>query len=214
MRATGASGRQASSNESSAVADAADLAARAAAAARAELRGEREAILGAIGLAAPAPAPLRRVRAIPERWTLPHVMDRLEEAFRVLSRLPLPTRPKGYINSMPRYLYDQGDLNSQAETYELERMAKVRNHVRLPPSPAEIARMEQALRWPSLYLAGPEFHHVARAVNLGSLWAAFDTDIDQALKRIKVTRRTFNARKLQGLKIIAIALIRGGVPVS
>jgi hypothetical protein len=29
-----------------------------------------------------------------------------------------------------------------------------------------------------------------------------------------VTRRTFNARKLQGLRIITIALIRGGVPVS
>jgi len=212
MRATGASGRQASSNESSAAAEGADLAARAAAAARAELRGERAAILGAIGLA--APAPLRRAREVPERWTLVHVMDRLEEAFRVLSRLPLPTRPKGYLNSMPRYLYDQGDLNSQAETYELERMAKVRNRVRLPPSPAEIERMEQALRWPSLYLAGAEFQHVARAVNLGSLWAAFDTDIDQALKRIKVARRTFNARKLQGLRIITIELIRRGVPVS
>ena len=70
----------------------------------------------------------------------------MEEAFRVLSRLPLPTRPKGYINSMPIYLYDQGDLNSQLETYELERMAKIRNRVRLPPSPAEIARMDENLK--------------------------------------------------------------------
>jgi hypothetical protein len=212
MRATGASGRQATSSESSAADEAADLAARATAAAHAELRGERENILGAVGLA--APAPLRRVRAVPERWTLPHVMDRMEEAFRVLSRLPLPTRPKGYINSMPRYLYDQGDLNSQAETYELERMAKMRNRVRLPPSPAEIQRMEQALRWPSLFLAGTEFQHVARAVNLGALWAAFDTDVDAALKRFKITRRTFNARNLQGLKIITTELIRRRLPVN
>jgi hypothetical protein len=131
----------------------------------------------------------------------------------VLSRLPLPTRPKGYINSMPRYLYDQGDLNSQAETYEFERMAKIRNRVRLPPSPAEIERMEQALRWPALFLSAPEFHHVARAVNLGALWAAFDTDVDAALKRLKITRRIFNARHLQGLRIITIELIRGRVPV-
>jgi hypothetical protein len=210
---TSAPRSRANCDGSSAGDNAADLAARAAAAARAELRGERENILGALGRATPM-APLMRTRSVPERWTLVHVMDRLEEAFRVLSRLPLPTRPKGYLNSMPRYLYDQGDLNSQAETYELERMAKIRNRVRLPPSPAEIERMEQALRWPSLFLAGPQFHHVARAVNLGSLWAAFDTEIDQALKRIKVTRRTFNARKLQGLRIITIALIRGGVPVS
>ena len=111
MRATGASNKPTNSGACSAAGDAAALAAQAAAAARAELRGERENILGAIGLV--APAPLRRVRSVPERWTLPHVMDRLEEAFRVLSRLPLPTRPKGYINSMPRYLYDQGDLDSQ-----------------------------------------------------------------------------------------------------
>jgi len=212
MRATGASDKPTNCGACSAADDTAALAARAAAAARAELRGERENILGAIGLA--APAPLRRVRSVPERWTLPHAMDRLEEAFRVLSRLPLPTRPKGYINSMPRYLYDQGDLNSQAETYEFERMAKIRNRVRLPPSPAEIERMEQALRWPALFLSAPEFHHVARAVNLGALWAAFNTDVDAALKRLKITRRTFNARHLQGLRIITIELIRGRVPVS
>lgn len=213
MRATGASDRRPSANACSAADEAEELAARAAAAARAELRGERAAILGAVGLAV-VPAPLSRTRVVPERWTLIHVMDRLEEAFRVLSRLPLPTRPKGYINSMPRYLYDQGDLNSQAETYELERMAKIRNRVRLPPSPAEIERTEQALRWPSLYLSGPEFHHVARAVNLGALWAAFDTDVDAALKRLNITRRTFNARNLQGLRIITTELIRRRVPVS
>jgi len=201
-----------SSGEASSADKAASLAERAALAARAELRGERENILGAIGQT--MPAPLRRARAVPDRWTLLHVMDRMEEAFRILSRLPLPTRPKGYINSMPIYVYDRGDLNSQAETYELERMAKLRNRVRLPPSPAEIARMEQALYWPSAYLSGREFQHVARAVNLGSLWAAFDTDVDAALKRIKIARRTFNARKLQGLRIIAIELIRRRVPVS
>jgi hypothetical protein len=185
---------------------------RAAAAARAELRGERGGILGALGPS--VLAPLARARTVPERWSLLHVMDRMEEAFRVLSRLPLPTRPKGYINSMPIYLHDQGDLNSQLETYELERMAKIRNRVRLPPSPAEIARMEQALGWPATYLSAADFHHVARAVNLGSLWAAFDVDVDKALKRIKITRRTFNARKLQGLRIITIELIRRHVLVA
>ena len=93
-------------------------------------------------------------------------------------------------------------------------MAKIRNRVRLPPSPAEIARVEQALHWPAAYLSGAEFHHVARAVNLGALWAAFDIDVDKALKRIKITRRTFNARNLQGLRIITIELIRRRVPVA
>jgi len=184
---------------------------RAELAACAELRGERSAILGATGET--AAAPLSRMRSVPDRWSFIHVMERMEEAFRILARLPMPTRPRGYINSMPIYLYDRGDLNSQLETYEIERMARLRNRVRIPPSPAEIARMEEALRWPSLYLAGVEFHHVARAVNLGSLWAALEVDAAKALKRIKIAPRTFNARKLQGLRIIAGELIRQRVPV-
>jgi hypothetical protein len=116
-----------------------NLSSRAAAAARAELRGDRTGILGAIGAA--APLPLGRTRTVPDRWSFIFVMERLEEAFRILARLPMPSRPRGYLNSMPLYLYDRGDLNSQLETYELERLAKLRNRVRIPPSPAEIARM-------------------------------------------------------------------------
>jgi len=75
---------------------------RAAIAARAELRGDRTGILGAIG---PARLPsLTRARRVPESWSLVHVMERLEEAFRTLARLPMATRPRGYINSMPTYL--------------------------------------------------------------------------------------------------------------
>jgi len=184
---------------------------RAAQAARAEPRGDRTKILGAIGET--TMPRLARARSVPDRWSFLHVMERMEEGFRTLSRLPMPTRPKGYITSMPLYLYDRGDLNSQLETYELERMAKIRNRVRIPPSPAEIARMEEALHWPAAYLSATEFHHVARAVNLGSLWAAFDVDVNRAVKRIKLNRRAFNARKLQGLRIIANELIRRRVPV-
>ncbi len=184
---------------------------RAAAAAHAELRGDRSGILGALGES--APIPLGRMRTVPERWSFIVVMERMEEAFRILGRLPMPSRPRGYLNSMPLYLYDRGDLNSQLETYELERLAKLRNRVRIPPSPAEIARMEEALRWPSLFLAGQDYAPVARAVNLGALWAAFDRDIDKALKPHKITRRTFNARRLQGLRIIERELIRRRVPV-
>jgi len=184
---------------------------RAARAARAELRGERTGILGATGKA--ALPPLARTRRVPDHWSFIHVMDRMEEAFRTLGRLPMATRPRGYINSMPIYLYDRGDLNSQLETYELERMARQRNRVRIPPSPAEIARMEEALHWPTAFLSGAEYHHLARAVNLASLWAAVDADVARGLRRIKLTRRAFNARKLQGLRIIARELVRRRVPI-
>jgi Domain of unknown function (DUF6362) len=185
---------------------------RAAIAARAELRGERTGILGVIGQAAPAGL-LARARRVPEGWSVVAVLERLEEAFRTLARLPIATRPRGYVNSMPFYVYDRGDLNAQMETYELERMARLRNRVRIPPTPAEIDRMEEALHWPTVHLGGAEFHHVARAVNLGSLWAAFDADVEAGVKRLGITRRAFNARKLQGLRIIACELIRHRVPV-
>jgi hypothetical protein len=185
---------------------------RAVTAARAELRGERAGILGAIGTSAP-PQAFLRARSVPERWSLVHVMERLEEAFRILARLPIATRPRGYVTSMPFPIYDRADLNAQLETYELERMAQLRNRVRIPPTPAEIGRMEEALRWPTMYLSGAEFHHVARAVNLGSLWAAFDADVDAKLKPLKITRRAFNARKLQGLRIITGELVRRRVAV-
>jgi len=188
------------------------LAARAARAARAELRGERTGILGALGRSA-LPLMLARTRREPERWSVIVVMERMEEAFRTLARLPIATRPRGYVNSMPFYVYDRGDLNAQIETHELERMTRLRNRVRIPPSPAEIARMEQALYWPTAYLGGAEFHHIARAVNLGSLWAAFDADVDERLRPLKITRRAFNARKLQGLRIIARELVRCRVPI-
>ena len=185
---------------------------RAATAARAELRGERSGILGALSQAGPLHSLVRK-RPAPDRWSLVHVMERLEEAFRTLARLPIATRPRGYVNSMPFYLYDRGDLNAQLETNELERMAQLRNRVVIAPSPAEIARMEEALHWPAAYLSGAEFHHVARAVNLASLWAAFDADVDARLKRMRITRRAFNARKLQGLQIITRELIRRRVAV-
>jgi len=187
------------------------LGARAAIAARAELRGERTGILGAIGEA--ALPPLARARRIPEQWSFIYVMERMEQAFRTLGRLPMATRPRGYINSMPLYLYDRGDLNSQLETYELERMARLRNRVRIPPSPAEIARMEESLHWPTAFLSGAEYHHLARAVNLACLWTAVEADVERGLRRIKLTRRTFNARKLQGLRIIARELMRRRVPI-
>jgi hypothetical protein len=78
------------------------LAERAVKAARAELRGERDGILGASKQSGLAPA--RRANTVPDRWSVIHVMDRMEEAFRILARLPMPTRPRGYINSMPTYL--------------------------------------------------------------------------------------------------------------
>lgn len=183
---------------------------RAAKAARAELRGERTGILGA---SAKSPLPrLKQRRRVPKNWSWPHVMGRLEEAFRTLRRLPTWEGPRGYINSMPHYVYDRADLNSQLETDEIQRMAQRRNRVRINPSQDEMTRMEEAIWWPTKYLSQAE--DLARAVNLSAMWVANDADIDKGLQRIKTARREFNARKLKGLCLIAQGLIRDRVPIK
>ena len=189
------------------------LAERAANAARAELRGERTGILGAIGSSAP-PLLLSRTRRVPERWSLIHVMERMEEAFRILARLPTATRPRGYINSMPFYVYDRGDLNAQLETYELERLAQGEK----PRAAAAVARRDRP-HGRSVALAGgfisavPNFI-MSRARSISARCGRHSIPMPtRRLKRMKITRRTFNARKLQGLQIITRELVRRRVPI-
>lgn len=151
-------------------------------------------------------------RQLPDRWTVVHVLDRLEEAYEVLARLPMNTRPRAYANSMPTYAYDRSDLIAQVETGELERMMKQQNRVRLGVTAGEVTRCDEALAWCLEHLGdSPE---VARAVQLGALWAAMRQDANRRLKAMKINRRAFNRRKIHGLNLIAIALIRRNVRVS
>lgn len=178
---------------------------RAVAAARAELRGERTGILGATGrLSLPRLDPPRRV---PERWTFVHVMDRLEEAFRTLRRLPITTRPRGYVNSMPFYVYDRGDLNAQLETYELERLARLRNRVRIPPSPAEIARMEEALRWPALLFDENQKMQERRYADQRVALSDLAQKLDRHAASIESIRPTVAALELARSKLVTWASI-------
>lgn len=152
-------------------------------------------------------------RRVPDKWTPVHVLDRLEEAYETLGRLPMNTRPKGYKSLMPAYAYDHGDLVGQAETGELERLARTRNNYRLRgATAAEVARMEEALGWAAAYLA--DMPEVARAVQLGALWAALRVDAGKALRKRGINARTFNRRKIHGMNVIAAALAQAKVPVT
>lgn len=178
---------------------------RAVAAARAELRGERTGILGATGrLSLPRLNPPRR---LPDRWTFVHVMDRLEAAFRTLRRLPIATRPRGYVNSMPFYVYDRADLNAQLETFELERLARLRNRVRIPPSPAEIARMEEALRWPALFFDENQKMQERRYADQRVALNDLAQKLDKHAASIESIRPTVAALELARSKLVTWASI-------
>jgi hypothetical protein len=179
---------------------------------QAELNGDRSHILGAKGPSMPLS---RERRSVPDRWSVVHVMDRLEEAWQTLSRMPVATRPRGYANAMPAYAYDRFDLNAQLETHELERSIRAKNRVTVPPTPDEVTRMDQAFGWPVTYLSREEDQHLARAVNLGTRIAAFDLPFSSiAHSEVKVSAHAFTRRKFHGLQLIAIGLIRDAVPVT
>jgi hypothetical protein len=178
--------------------DVSSLEDRAAKAARAELRGERTGILGAAG-----PSPLSRLRPqrrVPKDWSWIHVTERLEEAFRTLRRLPSSTGPRGYTNSMPCYVYDRGDLNAQLETFELERMARLRNRVRLRP-PEEITRMEEAIWWPTKYLKENRKLQERRHVDNSTVLRDLAEKIDRHAAAVEIIRPTVAALELSRSKL-------------
>jgi hypothetical protein len=157
-------------------------------------------------------APAVRGRVLPEKPTIVYVMDRLEEAADVISRLPMTIRPRAHANSMPAYAYDRGDLNAQMETGELERMMRVQNKVRIPPSSDQIARAEEAIFWPMLYLKDKP--KLARAVQLAALWESRKLDIGKQCRRLKIDpNKEFARNRMTGLRVIVGELMRRGFSV-
>lgn len=178
-----------------------------------EVHGEqalRSHLIGAIG--EKPKSSLRRQREVPLQWNVVHVMDRITEAYAVLSRLPVTMRPKGYGSAMPAYTHDRYDHNAQMETGEFVEALEAQNRVRLPASPAEITRMSQAFEWTPRYLKGkPE---VSKAVGLGAQWEAIGADLARRCKARGISPRTFFRRRTHGIKIITMGLIRDRVPVT
>jgi hypothetical protein len=188
------------------------LAEHAREAVEAERRGDRRRVMGAIGMVAPNATGHHRRPPPPERWGELVVMDRLEEAFTTLGRLGGRVWPKEFGNGWPKYVYDRADMNAQLETGELERTLGQQNRVRIPPTAAQISRCEEAIAWPARYLGDePE---IAEAVGVLAFWEARGVDVTKACKQMGVERRTLSRRRLQGLRAIAIGLIRDRVPVS
>jgi hypothetical protein len=152
---------------------------------------------------------------VPAVWTQIHVLDRLEEAYEVLSALPAKTRPKQYGNAMPTVVQERPslkDLLDMSEAGALEQFEQDRNRVRLAPTTAMVSRMDQALRWPLEHLSDkPE---LARAVSLRALWAAMRVDIRKRCERRGLHHETFNVQWQAGLRIITGRLIAQRVPVS
>lgn len=100
---------------------------------------------------------------LPEHWTPEHVMHRMVEAYKILSRVRGRTTPAGYGSGWPEHLYDQSDVAGRRYPAPGEdeaecklRLASDRDFesARLNPTPEpdEYSRMEEAFGWPGRYL--------------------------------------------------------------
>jgi hypothetical protein len=175
----------------------------------------REHLLGAIGRANPGRGSLGSPREVPSKWSIVHVLDRLEEAFEVMGMMPAATRPKAYGSAWPSMVQEKIPLVILAEMSaigELETQQEEQNRVRLPPSSAQITRMEQALRWPFEYLGDRPL--LARAISQRAMWAAMRVDIRRRCERRGINHDEFNVFWQEGLNIITAMLIARKVPVT
>jgi hypothetical protein len=175
----------------------------------------REHLLGAMGRAETGRGSLRVPREVPSTWEIVHVLDRLEEAFEVMAMMPAATRPKAFGSAWPSIVQEKIPLVILAEmsaSGELETQQEEQNRVRLPPSSAQISRMEQAMRWPFEYLRDrPE---LARAISQRSMWAAMHVNIRKRCERRSIDHDEFNRQWQEGLNIITVMLIALKIPVS
>jgi hypothetical protein len=123
-------------------------------------------------------------KRLPKAWTAQHVGDRMQEAFRVLRRLPMTIWPKQYGACWPEILHDQADGVGQALSGTLQD----RNRGIRGTSEDEVSRMHEALGWPMDHLGqDPE---LARAVNEWAFWSddedaeALDAFVEGGLQAI------------------------------
>lgn len=171
----------------------------------------RQHLLGAVGRSETARGARGGAREVPDRWTIVHCLDRLEEAYQVLGSLPASTRPKAYGSAWPSVVQENIPLLIQAEMAESGEL-EIQNRVRLPPTTAQITRMEEALRWPFEFLG--DCPALARSINQKSLWSAMRIDIKKRCIRLGIPHEEFNVLWQEGLKVITQQLILRKVPVS
>jgi len=86
----------------------------------------------------------------PVFWTPEYVQKRIVDAFQTLARLPDAVQGGG--SAWPAVLREWADIDD-AETFANARREFFLATSREPPGPEAVSLMEEALRWPSTYLA-------------------------------------------------------------
>lgn len=172
----------------------------------------RLALLGAVGTSAYRSK--REKREIPDHWTQIHVLDRLEDGYRVLASQP-GMKGRGSSTVWPAVAEEALSLLDKVlliEAGELEARDEENNRVRFVPTSLDIALSDQALAWPFRYLR--DRPGLARAIQLRAMWASMGVDIKKRCRHRKLDHDQFNLDWQHALALITGALIADRVAVS
>lgn len=143
-------------------------------------------------------------------WTIDDVKGRLVEAAKTHQRTAGRVAPKGYGSTMPAYSYDWGDLLNQAEA---ESLYVGGNQIRIGASSEQMTRCDEAMLWPIRYLGQPKYAPIRLALMAFLGCRARRESYNNFIRRKRWARATAFRARDRALGIIAVGLIRDGVPL-
>jgi hypothetical protein len=144
---------------------------------------------------------------IPPCWIGPHVGVRLVEAFKSLSRMPMPGRISTKSGLWPQYRHDWEDWLAQvtADKDAQEQDARAQNRARVQPTAEDITRMERAIAWPARYLGQRPI--IARTVQRVAVYRAVrGYELDMIARKLHAPAPVIRHRNRDGLDTIAAGL--------
>lgn len=149
------------------------------------------------------------IRTEGPRWTVEHVRIRLREAARGCERLVGRVGPGSARGFWPATILEWGELVEMAGAETLEDFQNARNAG--AGGARDISDLEEALRWPILYLAAAEHEAPRMTLHCWLECEARRWAFDEHYKRLGCSRRTAFRRRDAALSIILEGVIKDGV---
>ena len=146
------------------------------------------------------------------RWTPDLVKARLREAIVTVERVvtrPGPSRKTGFWPS--DVAIEWGDQLARLAGGEMARTHSERNRAQVGASEREISRMEQAIRWPAVYLGADRFKPERDVLQAWLFCEVSRETWERASVAVAGSRATANRRRARAFQIICEGLIRHGV---
>lgn len=144
----------------------------------------------------------------PDGWSPDLVSERLVMAVKLCARTVSRPGPSASAAPWPAYAQEWGDLLAQIETNEL---GKGGNRVRLGATSRQITLMEEAIRWPGLYLSG--WPGPLRCLNMFLFAKAHRVKFNSVCKRKGIPLSTAKHGRAKAISIIAQGLQNDGIEV-